>query len=164
MPIVRKTASIVGLLLLALSGTAQEAPKPVDLLIVDETQTFRGALMVNLLAAMLKETGLFAIEAKFVEVSSSFDDPLGINGTERRYEMILVIPVGVERGTLRQIWIVTCPLTHQTRPQILKGIETIQRLVEEGSQGLIEAASVRDDAIPGFFSTLFSRAGWLACD
>jgi hypothetical protein len=158
---------VLGLLLISTASAslpAQQASQPVDLLLVDETQTFQGSLLVNLLAATLKRTGLFAIEAKFVEVSSSFDDPLGANTTDRRYEMVLVIPLGVEQGILRQIWIVTCPLTHATRPAILEAIETIQQLVAEGSRGLIEAVGVRDDAIPGFFATLFERGGWLACE
>jgi hypothetical protein len=126
-----KRLFVVGFVLI-LTGSAplpaQEAPSPVpvDLLLVDETQTLQASLLVNVLAATLKRTGLFEIEAVFARVSSSFEDPLGVNPTERRYEMVLVIPRGIEQGTLRQIWIVTCPLTHATRPEVLQGIQTIQ--------------------------------------
>lgn len=154
------------MLLIALGAAplaAQQTPSPVELLIVDETQTFQGSLLVNLLAATLKLTGLFNIDARFVTVSSSFDDPLGLNPTERRYELILIVPRGVEQGTLRQLWIASCPITHATRPEILQGIQVIQELISEGSQGRIEAVGVRDDAIPGIFATIFERNGWLRC-
>lgn len=40
--------------------------------------------MVNALAKALKETGLFTLEAKFVDVKSSFDDPLGVNEGDKK--------------------------------------------------------------------------------
>ena len=142
----------------------EEPSQPVRMLLVDETQTLQASLLVNLLAATLQRTGLFEIEAQFVDVPSSFDDPLGINPSERRYELILIIPREQELEAIRQLWIATCPLTHQTRPELLQGVQTIQRLIEEGSQGQLRAVSVNDDAIPGYFATLFMKHGWLECD
>lgn len=137
--------------------------EPVDLLIVDETETFRGSLLVNLLAAGLKETGLFDIESVFVKVPSAFGDPLGENERGQLYEMILVIPRESELADVRQLWIVTCPLTVWTRREVWQGIETIKELVARRTQGQLEAVGVRDDALPGILATLFDRNGWLAC-
>ncbi len=143
----------------------QDAPsRPVRMLLVDETQTLQASLLVNLLAATLQRTGLFEIEAQFVDVPSSFDDPLGENPTDARYELILIIPREQELEAMRQLWIATCPLTHQTRTELLQGVQTIQQLIEEGSQGQLRAVSVNDDAIPGYFATLFEKHGWLECD
>lgn len=145
-------------------GVAASSPAPVEMLLVDETQTLQASLLVNLLAATLQRTGLFEIEAQFVDVPSSFDDPLGENLTDARYELILIVPREQELEALRQLWIATCPLTHQTRPGLLQGVRTIQQLVEEGSRGQLRAVSVTDDAIPGYFATLFEKHGWLECD
>lgn len=148
----------------ALPAHPQPAPDRVDLLLVDETETFRGSLLVNLLAAGLKETGLFVIEALFVKVSSGFSDPLGENDRGQRYEMVLVIPREAELERVRQLWIVTCPLSERTRPAVRRGIEAIRELVAGGSRGQLEAVGVQDDALPGYFATVFARNGWLACE
>ncbi len=145
------------------AGALRAQPEPVRMLLVDETQTLQASLLVNAMAAALQETGLFEIEAVFPEVASSFDDPLGENTTGRVYEMIVIVPREEELRNLRQIWIATCPLTHETRPEILQGVELIQQMLEERAQGLLRAVSVRDDALPGYFAALFEKHGWLRC-
>lgn len=159
------TASLAFLLLWVLgsAGSLQAQPEPVRMLLVDETQTLQASILVNVLAAALQETGLFEIEAVFPEVASSFDDPLGENTTGRVYEMIVIVPREEELRHLRQIWIATCPLTRKTRPEILRGVELLQQMVEERSQGLLRALSVREDALPGYFAALFEKHGWLRC-
>lgn len=160
--------ALIGALLMGMAVPAQperqEAIAPVTLLIVDETRTFQASLLVNLLAAALHKTELFDIEAKFVEVASSFDDPLGVNSTAKRYELILVVPRGIEQGLLSQIWIATCPLNHGTRPEIHQGVQTIKILVAEGSKERVRALGVNDDALPGYFARLFELHGWLRCE
>ena len=150
-------------LLLGFGGALQAQPEPVQMLLVDETQTLQASLLVNVMAAALQETGLFEIEAVFPDVESSFDDPLGENTTGRVYEMIVIVPREEELRNLRQIWIATCPLTHETRPEILQGVRLIQQMLEERAQGLLRALSVRDDALPGYFASLFEKHGWLHC-
>lgn len=140
-------------------GTAE--PQKVELLLVDETQTLQASLMVNAFAKALKDTGLFTLEAKFVDVRSSFDDPLGANEGDKRYEMILVIPRALEEGLFRQLWIVTQPINHGTRAEVLEGIQAIKSIVHQGSRGQFQAVGVMDDLIPALFSTIFDRNGWL---
>ena len=142
---------------------AQETSAPVQLLLVDETRTLQASLLVNVMAATLQRTGLFEIEAVFANVESSFDDPLGENPTDRVYEMIVIVPREEELQNMRQIWIATCPITHETRPEIAAGVRTIQRLLDERSQGLVKALSVLDDALPGYFASLFEKHNWLEC-
>ncbi len=141
----------------------QQASAPVQLLLVDETRTLQASLLVNVMAAALQRTGLFEIEAVFANVESSFDDPLGENSTDRVYEMVVIVPREEELQNMRQIWIATCPITHETRPEIAAGVRTIQRLLDERSQGLVKALSVLDDALPGYFASLFEKHGWLEC-
>lgn len=161
---------VVGLAFLGVGGSSALGPgaegPPVRALLVDETRTLQASLLVNLLAAALRETGLFELEAVFPDVESSFDDPLGVNPapTTARYELILIVPREEELQRLRQLWIVTCPLTHRTRPALLRAVRAIQGLVEEGSGGRLRAVSVMDDAIPGVFAAIFERHGWLVCE
>ncbi len=161
----RQTLAIllIGLLLLSGGGVAgsQAEMEKVDLLLVDETQTLQASILVQILAQALKNTGLFQLEAKWANVQSSFDDPLGSNSTGEQYEMILIVPRGLEDGSLRQLWIATRPITHQTRWEILAGIQAIQALIEQGSQGQLQAVGVMEDLIPAWFAAIFARNGWL---
>jgi hypothetical protein len=157
--------------LIALGAAYQPAPAqetqgtsaPVQLLLVDETKTLQASLLVNVMAATLQQTGLFEIEAFFADVESSFDDPLGENTTDRVYEMVVIVPREETLESMRQIWIATCPITHETRPEIAAGVRTIQQLLEERAQGQLKALGVLDDALPGYFASLFEKHGWLEC-
>ncbi len=155
--------SVLGLLLWSGWGdvaSQAEAPK-VEMLLVDETQTLQASILVQILAQALNRTGLFELEAKIVHVQSSFDDPLGPNPTDTRYELILIIPRGVEDGSLRQLWIATQPITHETRPELVAGIETIKSLIAQGTAGRLAALGVMDDLMPAWFAAIFTRNGWL---
>jgi len=149
----------VGLLLWGNFGMAE--PQQVELLLVDETKTLQASLLVQALAKTLKDTGLFNLEAKFVDVKSSFDDPLGPNEGDKKYEMIFVIPRALEEGYFKHLWVVTRPINHGTRGEVLEGIQAIKRIIQQGSGGQFKAVGVMDDLIPALFSTIFARNGWL---
>lgn len=138
-----------------------QAQSKVDLLLVDETQTLQASLMVQIYARALQESGLFNFEAKIVRVESSYDDPLGVNTTEKRYELIVIVPRGVEDGSVPQIWLITKPIGPQTRPELLNALELIRQRVAQDSRGLLKALTVMDDAALGIFATVFERHGWL---
>lgn len=157
-----KRLFIGGVMLLWLWGSFGTAePQKVELLLVDETRTLQTSLMVQVFAKALKDTGLFNLEAKFVDVKSSFDDPLGPNEGDKKYEMILVIPRALEEGSFKHLWIVTRPINHNTRAEVLEGIQTIKNIIHQGSRGQFQAVGVMDDLIPALFSTIFTRNGWL---
>jgi hypothetical protein len=146
------------IMLFSLLGTAQGR---VDLLLVDETQTLQASLMVQVYAKALQESGLFNFDAKVVRVESSYDDPLGVNPTDKKYELIAIVPLGIEDGSVPQIWLITKPLGPQTRPELLAALEFIRQRVAQGSGGLFTALTVLDDGALGIFSSVFERHGWL---
>jgi hypothetical protein len=146
------------IMLFSLLGTAQGR---VDLLLVDETQTLQASLMVQVYARALQESGLFNFDAKVVRVESSYDDPLGVNPTDKKYELIAIVPLGIEDGSVPQIWLITKPLGPQTRPELLAALEFIRQRVAQGSGGLFTALTVLDDGALGIFSSVFERHGWL---
>jgi hypothetical protein len=150
--------SAVLIILFSLLGTAQGR---VDLLLVDETQTLQASLMVQVYAKALQESGLFNFDAKVVRVESSYDDPLGVNPTDKKYELIAIVPLGIEDGSVPQIWLITKPLGPQTRPELLAALEFIRQRVAQGSGGLFTALTVLDDGALGIFSSVFERHGWL---
>lgn len=144
-------------------GLAQEPQAEAEkfaLLIVDETKTFSSSIRVQVLASLLKKTGQFELFAKFVEVSSSFDDPLQGLEPDRRYDLILIIPRGIDDNTVRQLWVVSRPF-----PEISEGLRRaiglLKQLAGRVFTGAAEAVDVTDDLIPGYFATIFIREGWL---
>ncbi len=157
---VRAVLTMSLLIVFALAGAAQPSER-VDLLLVDETQTLQASLLVQIYARALQESGLFNLDAKVVSVRSSYDDPLGVNLTEKRYELIVIVPRGIEDGSVPQIWMITRPIGPQTRPQLLNALELIRQRVEQGSAGLFKALTVMDDGALGIFSSVFEQHGWL---
>lgn len=158
MQVVNMRAALIMSLLASL--TAQPTER-VDLLLVDETQTLQASLMVQVYARALQESGLFNFDAKVVSVPSSYDDPLGVNSTAKKYELIVIVPQGIEDGSVPQIWMITKPISSQTRPELLAAMELIRQRVEQGSAGLFKALTVMDDGALGIFSSVFERHGWL---
>lgn len=137
------------------------ADAKVDLLLIDETQTLQASLLVQSFAKALQETGLFNFNAKIVNVQSSYDDPLGPNTTHKKYGMILIVPRGIEDGSIPQIWMITRPIHSGTRPEMTEALQTIKKIVDQGSGGQFKAVSVMEDAALGIFATTFERNGWL---
>jgi len=146
----------------SLGAQADEAP--LDLLIVDETKTFEASLLVNTAAGALKQTGMFSVKAKFVDVSSSFDDPLGPNETDVVYDVIVIVPRALEQRDLMQVWVATCPYLPDGPDELQHGVETVQDLVDARSQGQLTALGVHDDALPALFATILANHGWLNCN
>lgn len=146
----------------SLGSQADDAP--LALLIVDETKTFEASLLVNTAAGALKQTGMFNVEAKFVDVDSSFDDPLGPNATDTVYDIILIVPRALEQRELMQVWVASCPYLPDGPDELEHGVATIQELVDKRSQGMLTALGVHDDAVPALFATIFANHGWLDCN
>lgn len=151
--------TLAALGLLVSEGSAQSSK--VDLLLVDETQTLQASLMVQIYARALQESGLFNFEAKIVQVKSSYDDPLGVNSTDKKYELIVIVPRGIEDGSVLSIWLITKPIGPQTRPELLQALQLIRERIAQGSGGLLKALTVMDDGALGIFSTVFEHHGWL---
>ena len=143
------------------NGLAQDrGEEQFKLLIVDETRTFSSSMRVEVLARALIRTELFELSARIVKVSSSFEDPLQGEEPDQQYDVILIVPRGIDDGTVKQIWIATRPF-----PELDEGLRgavgTIKEIADGIFRGAAEAVDVPDDLIPGYFAAIFIREGWL---
>jgi hypothetical protein len=145
------------------SVPAQGAPQPVSVLIVNETHSPLLSGQAHLMATALAAVGGFTVDLKDITVRSSFVDPLGPNTGKTQYELIFMAPVGLEDGTVRQVWLVTCPITTATRPELVKSLQMIQSLVNTAGKGQVAAVTVQDDLVVMLFSRIFQMDGWLNC-
>lgn len=157
--------SLVLLLLIgfgALGGFGQEGEQQerFKLLIVDETVTFNSSIRVEVFARATKRTGLFDLSARIVQVDSSFVDPLRGEEPDKRYEVILIVPRGIDEGTVKQVWVVTNP-PRQISSQLWQAVGLLKEIADGVLQGAATAVDVTEDLIPGYFATIFGREGWL---
>ncbi len=144
----------------ALGQGAEGTSPPFQLLIVDETQTFGSTIRLQVLASLLNKTKGFELTAKFVRVESSFDDPLQGEEPEQRYDIVLIIPKGVDDGTMRQLWLATRPWVEL--PEGLRSaVEQLKAIANEVFRGAAVAVDGTEDLIPAYFAALFMREGWL---
>lgn len=145
-----------------LSGLGQQAEhlQRFNLLIVDETRTFSSSMRVEVLARALKRTELFDLAARIVKVDSSFVDPLQDEVPDKPYDIILVIPWGIDDGTVKQLWVITRPFTEISEE--LRGAVTVVKEIANGIfHGVAEAVDVTEDLIPGYFAAILIWEGWL---
>lgn len=156
----------VGLLLfVGIAAAGQQAPKPqgekVRLLLVDETKTFSSTMRVGILAGILKKNPLFAVDVKMVEVESSYVDPLaGSEPEAQTYDIILIVPRGIDNGSVHQIWIVTRGFS-ELSPPVTGAIEALEGIVGKMFAKVAVPTDVNDDLFPGFLSALYVNEGWL---
>ncbi|MCR4404154.1 MAG: hypothetical protein NUW06_02485 [Candidatus Acetothermia bacterium] len=163
----RRALVLLSVFLLALvalggprAGGREEQPEQFKLLVVDETRSFAASMAVELFARAVRRTGLFDLAARSVSVASSFDDPLRGQRPDRRYDIIVIVPRGVEDGTVNQVWIATRPFP-EISLELRQAVALIKGIVNSGAQGRLRAVDVTDDALPGIFATIFIREGWL---
>jgi hypothetical protein len=147
----------------ASSGWAQDQGQgelQFKLLIVDETRTFSSSMRVEVLARAIIRTALFDLSAKLIEVGSSYDDPLQGEEPDRQYDVILIVPRGIDDGTVKQLWIATRPFT-EVSEELRDAVAQLKEIADGIFQGAAEAVDVAEDLLPGYFATIFIREGWL---
>ena len=136
---------------------------PIDVLVIDETESLIESLAVNLIVGLLKaETTLFArVETVFATVDSAYDFPFNESPTDQRFDLIIVIPKGALQ--VGRIWLVTVPFP-QNYPPIQNALLFLRELGNRLSQQFnlsLALLDVNEDGFVGLLSTFFSRLGLL---
>jgi len=162
---VRKIIVLVLLTLLVLASVQalaqQNQPQmKLRLLLVDETKTFASTMRVGALAGVLKKMGMVDLTVKMVDVDSSYADPLaGLEVSEQPYDLVLIIPKGIDDASISQIWLVS-EYYETSTPQhaLLTGLSGI---VDQVFQGTATATDVSEDLWPAGYAALYREQGWL---
>ncbi len=153
---------ITGMLvvLLPLVGTGEESPLRARLLLVDETKTFASTMRVGALAGILRKTGMVDLSIELVDVESNYGDPLaGLATAEAPYDIILIIPKGIDDGSVAQIWLVT-RFFEEGSPECM-GLTALSGIIDQIFQGLATAIDVSEDLWPAGYAALYLQQGWL---
>jgi len=161
----RKIIVLTLLVLLAFASVqafAQQSQPQMKLrlLLVDETKTFASTMRVGALAGILNKTGMVDLSVKMIDVVSSYADPLaGLDTPEQPYDLVLIIPKGIDDASISQIWLVS-EYYESSTPQyaLLVGLSGI---VDQVFQGLATATDVSEDLWPAGYGALYRAQGWL---
>ncbi len=146
---------------LSVQTTGQENVAGVRLLLVDETKTFASTMRVGALAGALKGLRLFEVSVRLVDVESSYEDPLvGASLDQAPFDIILILPRGLDDDSVSQIWLATTGL-ESLAPTVRAGVDTASHIVDQIFQGIGEAIDVSEDLWPGLLAALYQKKGLL---
>jgi|AntAceMinimDraft_16_1070373.scaffolds.fasta_scaffold46112_2 hypothetical protein len=155
--------TLVALLLVAgVQAFAQQSQPQMKLrlLLVDETKTFASTMRVGALAGILNKTGMVDLSVKMIDVDSSYADPLaGLDTPEQPYDLVLIIPRGIDDASIAQIWLVSEYYESSTSQYAL--LAGLSGIVDQVFQGLATATDVSEDLWPAGYGALYREQGWL---
>lgn len=164
------TRTVVSALLFLLAAqavlfaSAQEDIGPAKLLLVDESKTFTSTLRVAALAKIVRDFDGIPLEltVRLADVDSSYDDPLEdvLPIAEAPFHIIIIVPRGIDDGSVRQIWILT---TLSSSPPTLQweGVQGLSFLIDAVFEGIATATDPMEDLWPAMLSAGYAAQGWL---
>ena len=138
---------------------AQDAPGPVQVLVVDETRTLFASFQVNALVQTLRGMSNLSVAAQFVEVDSGIDLPPLKHVDGKHFDVVVIVPRELDQ--FGQIWLITRPWNALT-PSVQTAVGTIANTVEAifGNTG-VHPRNVNQDLVPAWFAAIFQRLGLL---
>jgi len=148
----------------AAAGAQPETESPtIRLLIVDETKTFLSTMRVGALVGVLKGAGLFEVDVKFVDVATSWDDPLDgetLDPDLEPYDIVVVIPIGIDDGTVDWVLLVSGP-PPLLDPSVLGGLGMIGQITAQVFEGNVRAVGIADHLLVALLYGVYSAEGWM---
>ena len=148
---------------MSLGALSQEAPVLVRVLVVDETKTFNSTMRVAGLVGALRSVGLFDVGVALADVMSSYDDPLADRKPEEgedAYDLIVVLPRGLDDGSIGQIWVVSAGLSTLS-PGVSTAVGVATGVIDQVFAGIGEAIDVSEDLWPCLLWAVYSKKGWI---
>jgi len=146
-----------------LAVSAQSEAGPVRVLVVDETKTFNSTMRVAGLVGALRSVGLFEVGVTLSDVASSYDDPLAdwsLAEEEELYDLIVVLPRGLDDGSISQIWIVSAGVSNLSQG-VFAALNAAAGIVDQVFAGIGEAIDVSEDLWPCLLWAVYSTKGWI---
>jgi len=163
----RATAAmaLIAVLAIGLAAFGQEtaASGSVRLLVIDETKTFLSTMRVGGLVGALRGIGLLEVGVKLADVESSWTNPLDgatPDPASEPYDLMLVIPLGIDDGSADWVWIISDGLTF-VPPTVAAGIEAIRQVVGLVFEGGVRSVGVFDDLMPSYLYWQYRMEGWM---
>lgn len=156
---------LAGALLLgwSLMALGQELPPSIRILIVDETKTFTSTMKVAGTIGALRQMGLFDVSVRLVDVDTDYEDPLFEevpDPDKDPYDLILILPRGLDTKTNVGIWLVTDGLDSLS-PFVRGAVDLVSNVVDQVFAGSGQTIDVSEDLWPGFLWAAYVSKGWM---
>lgn len=139
------------------------AQEPIDVLVIDETESLTESLAINIIIGLVRqEVEVFnSVDAVIAKVKSPFDLPFHTKPNGKDYDMIIVAPKGVM--SLGEIYLVTeaYPQTCEKLERALSFLETLGRDLNNQFNLNIQIKDVNTSFFAGLLSTYFYQLGLL---
>lgn len=155
-------AAVLGLLVGAsLAGGAQAAPtSPYRVLVVDGTKTLASTMRVVGLAGGIRQSGA-AVSVVLADDLGPFDNPLSDRPRpEAPYDLILIVPRGVDDGTATRIWVLVAG-NPNADPFTAQAIELLRAGIGRAFAGIASAVGPTDDLWAALTASWCVLQGWL---
>jgi len=153
------TAVLTVVLAGGLIAAAQAAPYRV--LVVDGTKTLASTMRVVGLAGAIRQSGLADVAVILADDLGPFDDPLCDRPPpEAPYDLILIMPRGIDDGTATRIWILVAGNPHNT-PLVDQAVALLRGGIDAAFAGIASAVGPLDDLWAALSASLYVVQGWL---
>lgn len=136
------------------------APPTIRILVIDGTKTFTSTMRTAAIISMLRQMELFEVAVQLADVETDFEDPLaGKTPDHDPFDLILILPRGLDTKTNVSIWLVSNGL--DSLPAFVRGaVELVSNVVDQAFAGAGQTIDVSEDLWPGFLWAVYLSKGW----
>jgi len=150
---------IVGGSLAAVADSSSASPYRV--LVVDGTKTLASTMRVMGLAGGIRQSGVADVTVILADDLGPFGDPLrGRSRPETPFDLILIVPRGIDDGTAPRIWILVAGNPREN-PLVAQAIELLRGGIGRAFAGIASAVGPLDDLWAALTASAYVREGWL---
>jgi hypothetical protein len=140
---------------------AQIAEVPPRVLVIDATKSFASTLRTGALIGALRSSGAMRVDVILADVESVLEDPLpGEPDDDVVYDVIVLLPRGLDNATARRIWILS-DAPDDLPPAVRAAWQIIGQAAEAVFVPLATAIDVTEDLYPSLLWAGYRARGWL---
>ncbi|MDD5220399.1 MAG: hypothetical protein PHV11_07525 [Candidatus Bipolaricaulis sp.] len=153
---------VAGASLAAVAADGGARPgSPYRMLVVDGTKTLASTMRVVGLAGGIRQSGAADVTVILADDLGAFEDPLRVlSRPETPYDLIVIVPRGIDDGTATRIWILVAGDPSEN-PLAAQGIALLRGGIDRAFAGLAFAVGPLDDLWAALTASLYVREGWL---
>ena len=136
-------------------------PPAYRVLVVDGTKTLSSTMRLVGLASGIEQSGLADVTVLLADDLGSFDDPLEDRlAPEQPYDLILLVPRGVDDGTAYALWMLVGG-DPNAAAGVAQALSLLGAGIETAFAGTTAAMGPTDDLWAALTAALYVQEGWL---
>lgn len=160
-------SAALAMALLVIGGGLALADEPAGtsstyrVLIVDGSKTLNATMRVVGLASAIGRSGFAEVTVQLADGLGPFVDPLtDQKRPDEPYQLIILVPRGVDDATAYGIWILL-PGDPQATPEAAQAVALLGAGIDAAFSGIASAVGPTDDLWAALTAALYVQEGWL---